>query len=73
MIINYGANKTFYARKTDLFTLSSSLMTNIKILLFGALCFLGFGGSPLSLFPDSAERETVGASPRNARPSRSIV
>lgn len=29
---------------------------------FGRLCFLGFGGSPLLLFPDFAERETAGAS-----------
>lgn len=34
---------------------------------------MGFGGSPFSLFPDSAQRETVEASPRNTRASRSII
>lgn len=71
---NYVVSKTFHAWKTDLFILHYlSLMTIIKILLFGGLCFLGFGGSPFSLFPDSAQRETVEASPRNTRASRSII
>ena len=38
---------------------------------FGGLCFLGFGGNPFSFFPDSAERETAGATPRNTPASRS--
>ena len=40
---------------------------------FGGLCFLGFGGNSFSFFPDSAEREIVGASPRNTPASRSTV
>ena len=40
---------------------------------FGGLCFLGFGGHSFSFFPDSAEREIVGASPRNTPASRSTV
>ena len=39
----------------------------------GGLCFLGFGGNSFSFFPDSAEREIVGASPRNTPASRSTV
>ena len=40
---------------------------------FGGLCFLGFGGNSFSFFPDYAEREIVGASPRNTPASRSTV
>ena len=40
---------------------------------FGGLCFLGFGGNSFSFFPDSVEREIVGASPRNTPASRSTV
>lgn len=39
----------------------------------GGCRFLGFGGSPFSLFPDSVERKTAGASPPSSRRSRSIV
>ena len=40
---------------------------------FGGLCFFGFGGNSFSFFPDSAEREIVGASPWNTPASRSTV
>ena len=40
---------------------------------YGGLCFLGLGGNSFSFFPDSAEREIVGASPRNTPASRSTV
>ena len=40
---------------------------------FGGVCFLGFGGNSFSFFPDSAEREIVGASPQNTPASRSTV
>ena len=40
---------------------------------FGGLCFLGLGGNSFSFFPDSAETEIVGASPRNTPASRNTV
>ena len=40
---------------------------------FGGVCFLGFGGNSFSFFPDSAEREIVGASPRNTPAFRNTV
>lgn len=68
-----ASNTPFYVWEADRFIWVFSLMTTVKILPFGGLCFLGFGGSPWSLFPDFAERETAGASPWNIGPSRNIV